>query len=313
MKYKRVGKSGLKISQLCLGTNNIGKQVNEKNAIKIIRKAFDLGINVIDTANGYTNGRSEEIIGKAIEGYRKDVVIATKVGSEKERGPNQRGLSRKNIRWQVKQRLKRLKIDFIDLYYLHRPDPDTPLEESLKTISDLVHEGIVNYIACSNFPTWQIAKAHEICETYNLERFIAVQPEYNLLKRDIETDLLPFCKHEKLGVLTYSPLIGGLLTGKYMRRTSPPVGSRAEYRQSYWEYVNKNYKFTVLPQIEDIAKNVGISMHQLAVAWILKNPLISAPIVGASKVEHVEENCQITEINLSNNIYMKLNKLNNTN
>jgi aryl-alcohol dehydrogenase-like predicted oxidoreductase len=309
MNNKRLGMSGLKVSQICLGTNNFGAQLSEHDSIKVMTKAFDLGINLIDTANTYTKGRSEEIIGKALRGHRDEVIIATKVGLYLGQGPNQGGLSRKHILWQIKKSLESLETDFIDIYYLHRFDPLTPLEETLRTFNDLVREGKVRYVACSNFTAWEIAKAHEVCERYDLEKFIAVQPQYNLLQRDIEKDILPYCQREGLGILPYSPLMGGLLTGKYIENTSPPTGSRAEYNTRYWERINKKENFAILKQIECIANDIGISLPELAITWILKNPLITAPIIGASKPSQIEENCRIAEMNISDEVYEKLNEL----
>jgi aryl-alcohol dehydrogenase-like predicted oxidoreductase len=309
MNYNYLGKSGLKVSRICLGTNNFGGQVSEQDSIKIINKAIDLGINLIDTANIYTQGMSEKIIGDALRGRRDEVIIATKVGSNIGQEPNQGGLSRKHILWQIKQSLERLQTDFIDIHYLHVYDSGTPLEETLRTLNDLVREGNVRYIACSNFTAWQIAKAHEISEMHDLEKFVAVQPPYNLLQRDIEKDLLPYCQLEGLGVLTYSPLMGGFLTGKYIHNKSPPKESRAEYNPQYWERIDKEDNYAVLQRIESIADDAGIPMHKLAIAWILKNPLITAPIIGASKLEQIEENCRIAKINISDEVYKKLNQI----
>lgn len=309
MNYRNLGKSGLKVSQICLGTNNFGGQVSEKTSIEIINKALDCGINVIDTADMYTRGKSEEIIGRAIKDRRDEVIIATKVGFKIGQGPNQGGLSRKHILWQIEHSLKSLETNFIDIYYLHRFDPETPLEETLRTFNDLVREGKVRYIACSNFTAWQIAKAYEICETHDLEKLIAVQPPYNLLQRDIEKDLLPYCQQEGLGVLTYTPLMGGFLTGKYLKDAPPPAGSRYEYNSRFWGRVNKESNFKVLQQIESVANDVGIPISKLALTWILKNPLITAPIVGASSIDQVEENCRITEININDENYRKLSEL----
>ena len=312
MNYKNLGKSGLKVSQICLGSNNFGGQVSEQDSIKIIVKAIDLGINLIDTANIYTKSRSEEIIGKAVHGYRDEVILATKVGFDVGQGPNHSGLSRKHILWQVKHSLERLETDFLDLYYLHRFDSETTLEETLRTLNDLVREGKVRYIACSNFTAWQIAKAHETCERHDLEKFIAVQPQYNLLQRDIENDLLPYCKKEGLCVLTYSPLMGGFLSGKYVKDASPPTSSRAGYNSQYWERIDKEENFSILQQIRNVADDVGIPLPKLAIAWILKNPLITAPIIGASKLEQIEENCRIAEIQISDEVYKKLNEITKT-
>jgi aryl-alcohol dehydrogenase-like predicted oxidoreductase len=309
MDYKSLGGSGLKVSRICLGTNNFGGQIGENDSIAIVNKALDCGINVVDTADVYTGGRSEEIVGKAVKGRREEVIIATKVGFGVGQAPNRSGLSRKHILSQVEHSLKSLQTDFIDLYYLHRFDRETPLEETLRTFNDMVREGKVRYVACSNFAAWQIAKAHEICEAHDLEKFVAVQPPYNLFQREVENDLLPYCEQEGLGVLTYTPLMGGFLTGKYSKATPPPAGSRYDYNQRLGQRVNQESNFEVLEHLERVAQDAGISMSKLAIAWILKNPIVTAPIVGASSIEQVEENCRLTEINLGDEIYRRLNDL----
>ena len=309
MNYRNLGKSGLKVSQLCLGTNNFGGQISEEASLKIVNKALDCGINAMDTANIYTGGKSEEIIGKAVKGRRDEVTIATKVGFGAVEGPNRSGLSRKHILSQVEHSLKSLQTDFIDIYYMHRFDPETPLEETLRTFDYLVRQGKVRYIACSNFAAWQIAKANEICENHDWEKLIAVQPPYNLLQRDIEEDIIPYCQQEGLGILTYTPLMGGFLTGKYSKASPPPAGSRFEYNPRLWKHASQESNFAVLEQIENIADDIGIPLSKLAIAWILKNPAITAPIVGASSVEQVEENSRIVEINLDDVTYQRLNEL----
>jgi aryl-alcohol dehydrogenase-like predicted oxidoreductase len=263
----------------------------------------------MDTANIYTGGKSEEIIGKAVKGRRDEAIIATKVGFGKLDGPNQSGLSRKHILNQVERSLKSLQTDFIDIYYMHRFDPETPLEETLRTFDYLVRQGKVRYIACSNFAAWQIAKANGICENHDWEKLIAVQPPYNLLQRDIEEDIIPYCQQEGLGILTYTPLMGGFLTGKYSKASPPPAGSRFEYNPRLWKHASQESNFALLEQIENIADDVGIPVSKLAIAWILKNPAITAPIVGASSVEQVEENSRIVEINLDDDAYQRLNEL----
>jgi aryl-alcohol dehydrogenase-like predicted oxidoreductase len=309
MDYRNLGKSGLKVSRICLGTNNFGGQISEEASIKIVNSALDCGINVVDTANVYTGGKSEEIIGNAVKGRRDEVIIATKVGFGTGEVPNQAGLSRKHILSQVEHSLNRLQTDFIDIYYLHRFDPETPLEETLRTFDGLVRSGKVRYVACSNFSAWQIAQAHEICEMHDLEKLIAVEPPYNLLQRDIEKDIIPYCQQEGLGILTYTPLMGGFLTGKYSKGAHPPAGSRFEHNPRLWERASKESNFAVLEQIESVANDVGIPISKLAISWILKNPAITAPIVGASNAEQVEENCNIAEINLNDETYQKLNEL----
>jgi aryl-alcohol dehydrogenase-like predicted oxidoreductase len=309
MNYKNLGQSGLKVSQIALGTNNFGGQISEEVSIRIVNKAIDCGINVIDTADVYTRGKSEEIIGKAVKGRRDEVVLATKVGFGTVEGPNRSGLSRKHVLNQIEHSLKSLQTDFIDIYYLHRFDPETSLEETLRTFDYLVRQGKVRYIACSNFPAWQMAKAHEICENHELEKLIAVQPPYNLLQRDIEEDIIPYCQQEGLGILSYTPLMGGFLTGKYSKATPPPAGSRFNYNPRLWERAGRESNFAVLEQIENVADDIGIPVSKLAISWILKNPAITAPIVGASSAEQVEENSRITEINLNDDTYQRLNEL----
>jgi aryl-alcohol dehydrogenase-like predicted oxidoreductase len=309
MNYRNLGRSGLKVSQICLGTNNFGGQISEETSIKIVNKALDCGINVIDTADIYTGGKSEEVIGKAVKGRRDEVIIATKVGFGRFEGPNRSGLSRKHVLSQVERSLTRLQTGFIDIYYMHRFDPETPLEETLRTFDYLVRLGKVRYVACSNFTAWQIAKAQEVCETHDLEKLVAVQPPYNLLQRDIEKDIIPYCQQERLGILTYTPLMGGFLTGKYSKNKSPPVGSRFEYNPGLWERASNESNFSVLEQIENVANDIGVPISKLAISWILKNQTITAPIVGASSVEQVEENCRIVETNLPDETYQKLNDL----
>jgi aryl-alcohol dehydrogenase-like predicted oxidoreductase len=309
MNYRNLGGSGLKVSRICLGTNNFGGQVDEKASIAMLNKAVDCGINVIDTANGYTGGKSEEIVGKALKGRRDEVIIATKVGWGGSQAPNQTGLSRKHILSQVKRSLERLQTDFIDIYYLHRFDPETPLEETLRTYDGLILQGKVRYIACSNFTVSQIARAHEISKLHDWEKLIAVQPPYNLMQREIEKNILPYCEQEGLGVLTYTPLMGGFLSGKYSKTAPPPVGSRYRYNQKLWKRLDQELNFEVLQQLESVANDIGISMSRLAIAWILKNPIVTAPIVGASSIEQVEENCQLSDINIKDKDYQRLNDI----
>ncbi len=309
MEYKRLGRSDLLVSRICLGSNNFGGQVNEANSLVIIKKAIDLGINLIDTANVYTMGESEKVIGKAIQGYRDQVIIATKVGWSIGEGPNLSGLSRQHILWQVQESLKRLATNFIDIYLLHRFDPETPLEETLRTLHGLVQDGRVRYVACSNFAASQIAEAHAICESLGLENFVAVQPRYNLLQRDAEKELFPYCREAGLGVLTYSPLMGGFLTGKYTENTAPAAGSRARYNPTFWERISEQKNFLLLEKLGKIAKDANIPMRQLVLKWVLKNPAVTAAIVGASSSEQVEENCRILDSELVPAVQRKLDEL----
>lgn len=259
----------------------------------------------------YANTRSEEVIGKAIDGYRDQVIVATKVGWDMGEGPNQAGLSRRHILWQIRESLRRLHTDFIDLYYLHKIDPTTPLEESLRTMHNLVQEGIVRYVGCSNFAVWQIAEANEICSRLNLENFVVVQPPYSLLQRDVEVELLPYCQKKKLGVLSYSPLKGGFLTGKYSRGSGPPADSRGKYNPGFWERLNIDRNFMLIDKLTKVAKNADMTLLQLSVSWILKHPAITSIILGASTPQQIEENCKLVDSEMSSDLYREVQKITN--
>lgn len=293
MKYKNLGKAGVKVSELCLGTMIYGQQVDETTAIKIIKRGIDLGINFLDTADVYAGGRSEEIVGKAIEGMRNEIVLATKVRSKTGVGPNDEGLNRKHIMRNVEASLSRLGTDYIDLYQLHRPDPFTPLKETLTTLNDLVREGKIRYIGCSNFQAWQLEKALRISEVNGLEPFISVQPRYNVMDRDIERELLPLCIEEGIGVIPYSPLAGGVLSGKYQLGKPAPEGSRGQLRPEMVTRYLDNRSQTILQELEKIGSETQMSMSQLSLAWLITNPTITAPIIGASKLEQLEENVDL--------------------
>jgi len=308
MEYRRLGSTGIEVSRICLGSNNFGGQLDEKASAAIIDKALDLGVNIIDTANTYTKGNSERIIGRALEGHREDVIITTKVGMNVGEGPNKGGLSRKHIMWQVKHSLEQLQTDYIDIYYMHRFDPDTPIEETLRTLNDLVRGGSVRYIACSNWDAAQIANANELCNSKDLEKIIAVQPPYNLLNREAEKGLLPYCAKEHLGVLTYTPLMGGFLTGKYEKGKPLPPGSRGASSTYYWERFSNEELYVPLERLKEVSKEAGIPLHKLSIAWILSNPAVTAPILGASTVEQVIENCGMVNEKLPDSVFERLNK-----
>ena len=298
MIYKNLGKTGAKVSGLCLGTMIFGQQVDEATAIKIINRAVDLGINYIDTANVYAEGRSEEIVGKAIRGGREDIILATKVRGRTGPGPNGEGLSRKHIMRNLEASLKRLGTDYIDLYQVHRVDPTTPLKETMATLSDLVRSGKVRYIGCSNFPAWQLEKALRISEVEGIEAFATVQPRYNIIDRDIERELLPLCVEEGIGVVPYSPLAGGVLTGKYHLDKPAPEGSRGQLRPAMVNrYLNpRNLK--ILQELERIGSETKMSLSQIGLAWLMANPAITSPIIGASKLEQLEENMGVLDHSL---------------
>ena len=279
-----------------------GNQVAEAEAIGLIEKALDAGVNFIDTADGYAQGKSEEIVGKALKGKRHSVVLATKVGSRIGTGANDAGLSRKHIMEGIENSLRRLKTDYLDLYYVHLPDYDTPIEQTLRTLDDLVRQGKVRHIACSNFRAWQLCKALWVSDLHGLARFDCMQPPYNLLLRDIEYELLPLCASEGVGVCVFNPLAGGLLTGKHDPDKPPAEGTRFAlerlgpiYQGRYWSAAN----FKAVASLKQIAEEHGWSLPQFAIAWILSNKVVTSAICGATSVKHLEHNLGATEINLS--------------
>ena len=302
MKYKKLGKTGLMVSEICLGTMTFGQQANEAEAINMTKSALAAGVNFIDTANSYVNGRSEEILGKALKKERNSVVLATKAGAWRSgSGANDIGLSRKHIMAEIEDNLRRLGTDYIDLYYVHRPDPVTPIEETLRTLDDLVHQGKVRYIACSNFLAWQLCEALWVSDLHNLARFECIQPPYNLITRDIEYELLPLCASKELGVCVYNPLAAGLLTGKHDPAKAPPEGRftverlGSMYSERYWSASN----FEAVARLKKIARGHGRSLPQFSLAWILNNETITSIICGVSSLKQLEENLGTTEIKLS--------------
>jgi aryl-alcohol dehydrogenase-like predicted oxidoreductase len=307
MKYKRLGKAGVKVSELCLGTMIYGQQVEEAPAIKIIRRAIDRGINFLDTADTYVNGRSEQIVGKAIEGQRDDIVLATKVYNRMGPGPNDEGLSRKHIMHAVEASLTRLGTDYIDLYQVHRFDATTPLVETLSALTDLVDMGKVHYIGCSNFAAWQIEKALRISDVHGFVALSSSQPRYNLLDREVERDLLPLCLEEGIGVIPYSPLAGGFLTGKYQPDAPMPEGSRGQLRPEWMEQYHTDQNHRVLRELQSLSEETGLKLSQLSLAWLLANPAVTAPIIGASRIQQLEENVDVVDHALTPNALQRMN------
>jgi aryl-alcohol dehydrogenase-like predicted oxidoreductase len=291
MQLKKLGRTGLKVTPFCLGTMNLGTQVGEAESIEVIKKAVDLGINFLDTADGYGGGKSEEVVGKAVKGIRDSVVIATKIGSKMALQPGFE-LSRKYILNKVEGCLKRLQTDYIDLLYCHMPDYDTPLDETLRTLDDLVHQGKVRYLGCSNFKAWMLCKALWVSDHYNLARFDCIEPPYNLLTRDIEYELLPLCQSEGVGVCVFNPLAGELLTGIH-EFGKPPVEGRFTlkdmgpmYLQRYWNSKN----FEAVEKFKQLAVKNGLTLPQFALAWILNNPVITSFLSGSTTIKQLEEN-----------------------
>jgi len=303
MQYRKLGRTGLKVSRICLGTMMFGNQVRESEAINIIKSALDAGVNFFDTADGYSDGRTEEIVGKALRKDRQSIVLATKVGIWQS-GPsvNNTGLSRKHIIKAVEDSLRRLQTDYIDLYFAHQPDSDTPIEETLRVMDDLVHQGKVRYIACSNFYAWQLCKSLWVSDFRNIARFDCIQPPYNLLMRDIEYELLPLCESEDVGVCVYNPLAGGLLTGKHNLMKTPVEGTRFAdkrlgtlYCERYWSAAN----FEAVSRLKDIAKKHERNLAEFSLAWVLNNKSITSAIFGVSSIHQLQMNLAANEIKLS--------------
>ncbi|MHB1733279.1 MAG: aldo/keto reductase [Ferrimicrobium acidiphilum] len=295
----RLGSTGLKVSRLCLGTMTFGLQTGEEEAVKILDTAFDAGVYFIDTADVYPlgggvrlAGTTEEILGRWLKGKRDKVVLATKCYGATAKEPFQQGNSRKHIFDAVHASLRRLGTDYIDLYQLHRYDPDTPLEESLGALDDLVHMGKIRYAGCSNFPAFRLAKANGIADGKGLAKFSSVQPRYNLLYRIIERDLLELATEDGVGVIPYNPIAGGLLSGKHQPTEGPSEGTRFNstpaseiYRERYWH----EEMFATVEKLKAIAVREGVSLVTLSVAWVMRQGGITSPIIGASRAEQLSD------------------------
>jgi len=297
VRYRHLGKTGIRVSELCLGAMTFGMFADEKESFRIMDRFADAGGNFIDTANVYMQGVSEEIVGKWLKGRdRSRFVIATKVRFIMGDGPNDVGLSRKHILDSVKASLRRLGTDYIDLYQVHAWDPKTPLEETLSTLNDLVRAGCVRYIGASNFRGWQLQKALDLSRLHGWEAFVSLQPQYNLLSRAVEYELIPVCLNEGLGVIPWSPLRGGWLSGKYRRgMTAPPEGTRVALASEKgwsetWERYNNEFTWNVLDALFEAAQAAGKTPAQTAINWVLHRPGVTAPIIGARNVEQLEDN-----------------------
>ena len=292
MDYRRLGNSGLQVSVIGLGTNNFGARNDYPEAERLLMQAIEEGINFIETSNTYGEGAAEAFIGKALKGRRDQVLLATKVASNMGDGPNQHGGSRKHILTQVEASLKRLQTDYLDLYQIHYYDPFTPLDESLRTMHQLVTQGKVRYVGCSNFAAWQVAEAMGVVRALDLEPLISVEPEYSMLKRAIEKELLPCCQRFNIGILPYFPLASGFLTGKYKRGQAAPVGTRLAVQRQRAEFILTDENFDVLEQLEAFASARSHTMLELAFAWLLTHSQVSSVIAGATRPEQIIANAK---------------------
>jgi len=285
MQYRNLGRSGLKISPLCLGTMMFGGPTDEATALRIVAKAREAGVNFIDTADNYAGGKSEEVTGRAISNARDQWVLATKLGNPAGNGPNESGLSRKWVMQTAERSLRRLGTDYIDIYYLHKEDHATPLEETVRAMADLIRHGKVRYFGVSNHRAWRVAEICRICDELGIDRPVASQPYYHALYRVPETEHLPACAHFGLGVVAYSPLARGILTGKYQPGAPPPSETRAgrqDKRMMQTEWRPESLR--IAQEIKQYAQARGVTAGQFAVAWVLNNRLVTA-VIGGPRTE----------------------------
>jgi voltage-dependent potassium channel beta subunit len=312
MRYRKLGTWGLKISEIGLGSwLTYGGYVEDERAIACIHRAFELGVNFFDTANVYRRGAAEEVTGRALKDFRRDdYVLATKVYFPMGEGPNDRGLSRKHIMEQCHASLRRLGVDYVDLYQCHRPDPNTPLEETLRALDDLVSQGKVLYVGVSMWSAELLDEARRLQAKLNLDPIVSNQPEYSLLTRDIEKDVLPVSKQLGIGQVVYSPIAQGVLAGKYKPGERPPEGTRAATKDAdFMERFMRDDLLEAVQQLRPIADELGITMAQLAVAWVLREPGVSSAIVGASRPEQVDENVAASGIELSPEVLQRIDEV----
>lgn len=311
MKYRHLGNSGLVVSRICLGTMTFGQEnwgCDRESASALVNAFVDGGGNFIDTADMYAGGVSEEMLGEAVKQHtRDDLVIATKCYFRQSDSPNAKGLSRKHMISALEASLRRMQLDYVDLYQLHGPDPYTPIEESMRTLDDMVRKGLVRYVGCSNFFGWEVVKANAAAERANQETFCSGQYMYNLLRRDIEREVLPACADQGMGLLCWSPLASGMLTGKYKDPGNPEPGSRVSHRVEvdiprYWNEQNKRR----IEEVVAVAKELGKTPAQVALSWLLYDQRVASVIVGGTKVSQLEDNLVAGDFDLEEQHYRRL-------
>jgi aryl-alcohol dehydrogenase (NADP+) len=319
MQHLRLGRTGLQVSRLCLGTMTFGFQCDEKTSHTILDRAAEGGITFLDQADAYpiggtleTVGRTEEIVGRWLSGRRHEYIVATKCFAPMSRRRWDAGNSRKHILDAIDASLRRLNTDYVDLYQLHGPDPNTPIDETLKALDDLVRWGKVRYVGCSNFFAYQVARAIGRSEALGAARFDSVQPRYNLLFREIERELLPLCQEEGIGVIPYNPIAGGFLSGKHNREVGPEEGSRftlgsagPRYQDRYWH----EGMFATVERLRPLADQAGLPLARMALAWVLANPAITAPIIGASRPEQLDDLLPAVETKLAPELKAQLDEV----
>jgi len=290
MNYRRMGRTGLKVSEICLGTMTFGHGTDEADSKRMVDLAFDAGVNFFDTADAYGSGDSEVLLGKALKGRRRDAVVATKFFNPTGPGPNDSGMSRARILNAIDDSLRRLQMDHVDIYYIHHVDTQTPLEEMLRALDDLVRTGKVRYIACSNYEAWRLMEALWTSDSHDWARFECYQPQYSLVVRDIEEEIIPVCELKGLGVVVWSPLAGGFLTGKYQPGQRSVAGTRSD---EGWAYPQRYFAANAddsLAVLLEVAAELNRSPAQVALRWTLEQPAITSAIIGARTVEQARNN-----------------------
>jgi aryl-alcohol dehydrogenase-like predicted oxidoreductase len=316
MNYRFLGKTGMKVSELCLGAMTFGRESSKELSFQMLDRFVEAGGNFIDTANVYSRGVSEEIVGRWLKDKpRDDFIIATKVRGAMGEGPNEVGLSRKHILSAVEASLRRLGTDYVDLYQVHGWDSATPLEETLSTLDSLVKSGKVRYIGASNYSGWQLQKAIDLSHQMGWESFVCLQPLYNLLDRATEWELIPVCQNEGLGLIAWSPLRGGWLSGKFRRgMTAPPDDTRIKTAEEHgwseaWSTYNNERTWNIIDELLAVAGEIGKTPAQVALNWVLHRPGVTAPIVGARRMEHLEDNLGAAGWSLSDELMARLNEV----
>ncbi|MEJ0011203.1 MAG: aldo/keto reductase [Bauldia sp.] len=309
MKYRQLGHTGLRVSPICVGCMTFGREIDEATATPIIRRALDEGINFFDTANTYAGGKSEEIVGRVLKSERDRVVVATKFANPTGEGPNERGASSRVVKNAIDISLRRLQTDYVDLYQVHQFDPDTPLEETLGALDDIVRAGKVRYIGCSNFAAWQVMKSLWISDRQRGSKFVSLQPRYSLVYRAPEAELLPMCEAEGLAVISYSPLGGGFLTGKYKPGVPLPPDTRMSATTRYQKLYSHAANFRIVEALESYAQARGTPKEQLALAWVMAHPAVTAPIVGLRSIAQLETALSALALNMPPDQRDELSKL----
>lgn len=309
MEYRVLGRTGVKVSPLCLGCMNFGGATDQNDSVSIMHRALDAGINFWDTADVYSRGVSETFVGKALEGKRDQVFLATKVHGKMGDGPNDSGNSRLHIIQGCEASLKRLGVDHIDLYQIHRPQSSVPIDETLRALDDLIRAGKVRYIGTSTFAAYQVVESLWVAEKHNLNRFVCEQPPYNLLDRRIERELLPVCRTYGIGVIPWSPLSGGLLTGKYRNGEESPEGARYQAGKFRSGEAVPAAAWTVIEGVRALAAEKGISMDAFALAWVLQQEGVTSPIIGPRVMDQLEGNLKALDVTLTEEERKRIDEL----